>query len=354
MDLAPIPFGKPLFPPEEQVAEGIQRIWRSGRITNLGAEHRAFEDELRAYLKVPYLSLVSSGTAALTLALRAHGLNGAVLTSPFTFQATVNAIKLAGCYPVFVDIEPLTLCMDPQKTWDAMQQTGAKAILPVHMLGTQCDTAAFDEIGAHFQVPVIYDAAHAIGEGAGSHGAASCYSLHATKLLHAVEGGAIATSDPKLKAHIDSMRNHGLLPDGGFSGTGANAKLSEIHAMIGRLVLGMQDEERRKRKELDRLYLENLDGSFAKVPHPRTNHPSLQYFSIRVPDAAKLQRYLALQGIQTRMWPLVCDGWMPLPNAEKAASEMLSLPFYGDLGGENVRRICSGIQSFMEVHATHA
>lgn len=365
----PIYVTRPLLPPFEQYAALTSRIFRSQQVTNGGPMAQDLEDTLRVRLEVPHLSLVSSGTAALILALKATMRAGSwVVTTPFTFPATSNAIRAAGMKPLFVDIDPVTMCLDPNQVEKALRDTTlvVGGILPVHVFGIPCDTEAFAQLSADHNVPVVYDAAHAFdvkvnGEQLSRAGAATCYSFHATKLFHTVEGGAVATSSPDIKKRMDLTRNHGH--DGrAFQVQGINAKLSEFHAAMGLSVLPLLDAERKARAAIANRYARTLRGDIglrflSRSVSPQWSTPSLQYFPIRVFNGKRdlVHDELLKLNVHCRkyFWPLVTEtpayaGWSgfggALPACHQAAKEILCLPFYGGLGedkaGQIARAIC--------------
>ena len=236
---SPILVTQPFLPPIEQVQERMHEIWDTRWLTNDGPMHKRFEQRLREVLNVEHLALFANGTLAMELALRALELpeGGRVLTSPFTFVATANAITNARLEPVFVDVCKDSILLDPTAVESAIDERTV-AIAPVHVYGLPCDLDAFQQLADHHGLKLVYDAAHAIGttvdgQCIGKFGHASMFSLHATKLFHAVECGLITSPDADLIDRLNRLKNFGITGMTTMEAGGTNAKLSELHAAIG-------------------------------------------------------------------------------------------------------------------------
>ena len=232
---------QPYLPPLEEFIPYLEQIWANKVLTNGGPFHQQLEQALCRYLGVPHISLFSNGTLALITALQALRIKGEVITTPYSFVATAHALLWQNCTPVFVDIEPHTLNLDPAKI-EAAITPQTTAILPVHCYGNPCDTAAIQKIADNYNLRVIYDAAHAFGvqDAGGSimhHGDLSVLSFHATKVFNTFEGGAIICHDAKTKQRIDHLKNFGFVDEVTVVAPGINAKMSEINAAFGLLQL---------------------------------------------------------------------------------------------------------------------
>lgn len=357
----PIPLTRPQLPPLARLLPYLEEIWRSGQLTNCGPFHQRFEHALALYLGVPYLSLFANGTLALMAALKASGVRGEVITTPCSFVATAHALHWNQLTPVFVDIDPVTLNIDPACI-EAAITSRTCAILPVHCYGRRCDTDAIAALGQRYGLKVIYDAAHAFGieDSGGSllrHGDWSVLSLHATKVFNTFEGGAIVSPTLAGKQQVDRLRNFGVVDETHVSSIGLNAKLCEFNAAVGLLQLEGIDQALRTRAVIAERYrhaLGSIDGLrlLAPLPGQSENHG---YFPLRVDESFPLSRDLLYQrlrdhGIHARryFYPLICDldayrhpagTRHPVPNARLFASQVLCLPIYPDLGRPDFERI---------------
>jgi len=364
---APVFVTKPVLPPLESFVERLGAVWSSGWLTNFGPQHKQLEKELSAYLDCPNLSMFNNGTIALIVACQALRLSGEVITTPFTFPATAHVLQWNNITPVFADIEPDGLNIDPQAI-EPLVTSRTSGILGVHVYGIPCQVDAIDRIARYFGLKVVYDAAHAFGACIGGRpiglfGDATMFSFHATKLFHSAEGGALVVTDPALKHRIDLLMNFGIRDEENVVMPGINGKMSELSAALGLEVLRVIDVERARRERIAHLYLQRLKdipGVCALRPGGEVRD-SLQYFVVRV-DAERagcsrdsLHARLREFNVFTRKYfhPLCsefnCYRQLPsaspsaLPNATLAASEVLCLPFYGSLGEEDVHRICDAI-----------
>ncbi len=363
----PIFVTRPLFPEFSDFQLALNGIWERHWLTNKGKLHDELEAALAARLRTPHLSLVSNGTAALMLAARALELQGEVITTPLTSPATVNAFAWCGLKPVFADVDADTLTLDPAAVKNAITPD-TSAIVGVHLYGMPCDVAALQAIAQRNDLRVIYDCAHAFGTEIGGKpiadfGDASIFSFHATKLFNTAEGGAIATADSEIKRKADLLRTLGIQDEVTVALPGINARMNELEAAFGLANLKKLDAEWEARAKLATIYRERLaeiDGldCFELPASVRHSH---HYFVIRIDnERCKITRddmyeRLKSYNIFTRryFYPL-CSEFsfyrsLPssnpanLPNATKAAAEVLCLPFYGALGGEAAGRICDAI-----------
>jgi len=360
----PVHVTRPLLPDLYEVEEMLESIWQSGVLTNNGKMARRLEYELGRYLNVGYLSLFSNGTAALQIACKVSGLTGEVITTPFTFAATVHSLAWCDLRPVFCDIGDSDMNIDPDRI-ERLVTPHTSAIMPVHVFGCPCRTDEISKIAEKYGLKVIYDAAHAFGvqvngKSIGSFGDISMFSFHATKVYHTVEGGALTYVSQDLKERADLLRNFGIHGGGYSDEPGTNAKLNEIQAAVGLLVLKLADMEIRKRKALTLFYrdmLSVLPGLRLNCDMEGVTH-NYSYFVIRVDGkefglsrdelCEKLKEY----NIFTRkyFYPLCsqfkCYSSLPssnpenLPAACKVAEEVLALPLYGGLKEDDVEKIC--------------
>ena len=253
-----IPVTKPFLPPIQEYEQYLAAIWKRNWLTNNGPLVNELELKLKNHLGVPHLLFVTNGTIAIQLAIKALGLKGQILTTPFSYVATTSSIVWEGCEPVFVDIDPSTLNIDPTKI-EAAITSDTSAILATHVYGNPCDVEAIDAIARKRNLKVIYDGAHAFGvtlsgKSVFEFGDISTCSFHATKLFHTVEGGAVITKDPALTKKLAYMRNFGHDGPERFADLGINGKNSEFHAAMGLVNLNHIDEIVATRKRLSALY----------------------------------------------------------------------------------------------------
>ncbi len=214
---APVLVTRSSMPPFEEYSELIKELWESRWLTNMGDFHQRLEHELKAYLDTPGLTLFMNGHMALECVLRAFGLSGEVITTPFSFASTTHAIVQNGLAPVFADIRPDDYTLDPEKIEEKITEK-TTAIVPVHVYGNICKVKEIEEIAGRHGLKVIYDAAHAFGEAlngesAASFGDASMFSFHATKVFHTIEGGAVAFKDRTLEHALNGLKNIGIMDE---------------------------------------------------------------------------------------------------------------------------------------------
>ncbi|MDO8206581.1 MAG: dTDP-4-amino-4,6-dideoxy-D-glucose aminotransferase VioA [Gallionella sp.] len=357
--IAPIYVTQPLLPPLEEFIPYLQQIWKNKWLTNGGPFHQQLEQALCDYLGVKHLCLFTNGTLALVTALQALRITGEVITTPYSFVATAHSLLWNGIKPVFVDIDPITLNLDPDKI-EAAITPQTTAIMPVHCYGHPCEVERIQQIADNYGLKVIYDAAHAFGvdDANGSvlnHGDLSVLSFHATKVFNTFEGGAIVCPNEKTKRHIDHLKNFGFADEVTVVAAGINGKMSEINAAFGLLQLKGIDEALQKRKAIDMRYRAGLTGvnGIHCLVDAGERIANYAYFPILVQQDYPLSRdalYQKLQdnGIFARryFYPLISDFPMyrrmassaheNLPVARKAASEVICLPIYPDLSNEPV------------------
>ena len=251
------------MPEFSEYCEEIKDLWDTRWLTNMGSKHREFQRKLESYLQVKNIDLVTNGHMALEISMQALGLSGEVITTPFTFASTTHAIVRSGLSPVFCDINPQDFTIDVSKI-EALITDKTTAIVPVHVYGKPCDTVRIQEIAQKYGLKVIYDAAHTFGvkykdRGIGSYGDISCYSFHATKVFHTIEGGAVCFKDEKLKDLIGRLKDFGIYDEESVTEIGPNAKMNEFCAAMGLCNLRHIDDEIAKREKVVQRYRERLE-----------------------------------------------------------------------------------------------
>lgn len=342
---------KPFLPPQDEYQTLLSDIWKRQWLTNMGPLSSELEMQLKRYLNVKHLLFVTNGTIALQFAIKALGLKGEIITTPFSFIATVSSIVWEGCTPKFVDIDPQTLNINASKIEDAITEK-TSAILATHVYGNPCDVEAIEAVARKHNLKVIYDAAHAFGvqvngKSIFEYGDISTCSLHATKLYHSIEGGLVITKDAKLLKKMAYMRNFGFSGFEAFAELGINGKNSEFHAAMGLVNLRYIEQITEKRKVLTERYDISLKNLKATKPvwHPRSA-PNYAYYPILFDDPELMQRCISkLQnnGISTRRYfhPSL-SSTLPYLNKESfkttddICSRVLCLPLYYDLTVEEV------------------
>ncbi len=357
---------RPYLPPLAEFIPYLEGIWRSGRLTNGGPYHKEFEAALAAHLGVSHVCLFANATIALVTALQALRVAGECITTPYSFVATAHSLLWNGVKPVFVDVDPRSLNLDPAKI-EAAITPQTTAILPVHVYGRPCDVASIEHIADMYNLRVIYDAAHAFGvtDAGGSvlrHGDLSILSFHATKVFNTFEGGAIVCPDRKSKERIDFLKNFGFADETTVVATGINGKMNEFSAALGLLQLKHIDSALARRREIDAYYREALAGvdgirCLGRQTEGRSNYA---YFPILIErtfplDRDGLYRFLEEQGVHARryFYPLISEFPMyrglpsahrgNLPVASDAADRILCLPIYPDLTDAELRRVIESI-----------
>ena len=363
---------RPLIPPLSEFYKYLEQIWTSKILTNKGPMHEEFETAVEDYLGVKHVSLFSNGTTALLAAIRALKLSGEIITTPYTFVATAHSIVWSGAKPIFVDIDPATLNIDPSKIEAAITDK-TSGILPVHCYGDSCDIQMITSIAESNNLRVIYDAAASFGveDEGGSilrHGDLSILSFHATKVFNTFEGGAVISPDLETKQHIDHLRNFGFVNEETVVAEGINGKLSEIHAAFGLLQLKYIDESLEKRKQIFSTYteaLKALDGISLMQSNTQLK-VNYSYFPVFVQDECPISRdelYLLLKkkNIFARryFYPLISEFPMyrslpssckdNLPIAIDVSNRVICLPMYPELDIEDISLIVNAIREFLSI-----
>lgn len=363
MDNKLITVTSPLLPNLDEFHELLKQIWDSKWITNNGSFHKQLEKDLAAYLKVPYVSLFTNGTLPLITALQALRITGEVITTPYSFVATTHSLWWNGIKPVFVDIDPATGNLDPEKI-EAAITPRTTAIMPVHVYGKPCDTKRIQEIADRYGLKVIYDAAHAFGvevngESILTAGDMSTLSFHATKVYNTIEGGAMVMHDEKTKQRIDYLKNFGFAGETTVVGPGINSKMDEIRSAYGLLNLRQVDSAIEARHQIAIKYREALRpvkgvSFFDDMPGVKHNY---SYFPIFI-DAEKygmsrdaLYEKMKAENVLGRryFYPLISEfstyrglesaNPENLPNAHRMANSVICLPMHHALDETSVQRI---------------
>lgn len=369
----PKPFAKPVYVtrpmlrPLSEFLPVLEEVWRSGWLTNGGPKHREFEAALATALRAAHLSLFNNGTIALIVACQALRLSGEVITTPFTFPATPHVLTWNGITPVFADVHPETLTLDPAAI-EPLITARTTGILGVHVYGMPCQVDAIQRIADTYGLRVVYDGAHAFGTELDSvplsdYGDATMLSFHATKLFHTAEGGALIVKDATLKQRIDFLKNFGIKNETEVVMPGINGKMNEIQAALGLINLRHVAAERSRRRMIGDIYRRELAGidGVTCFTLPSNVNNSEQYFIVRISrrgqPGLRDRIYYTLKGynIFTRryFYPLCSDAncYHSLPSAAEgklsvartAASEVLALPYYGDLGEDGAERVCAAL-----------
>ena len=363
MDKKLITVTSPLLPDLEEFHSLLQDIWKSKWITNNGSFHQQLEKELAEYLKVPFISLFTNGTLPLITALQALRITGEVITTPYSFVATTHSLWWNGIKPVFVDIDPATGNIDPDKIETAITPQ-TTAIMPVHVYGKPCETERIQAIADKYGLKVIYDAAHAFGvevngESILNAGDMSTLSFHATKVYNTIEGGALVMHDEKTKKRIDYLKNFGFAGETEVVAPGINSKVDEMRAAYGILNLRQVDAAIEARHQVAVRYREALrpiEGITFMDDMPGVKH-NYSYFPIFI-DAEKygmtrdeLYFKMKAENVLGRryFYPLISEfttyrgleSSRPenLPNAHRMADSVICLPMHHELSADDIERI---------------
>jgi dTDP-4-amino-4,6-dideoxygalactose transaminase len=345
-----IPVTKPFLPPIEEYNAYVAGIYKRNWLTNNGPLVNELELKLKEHLDLPHLLYLSNGTIALQIAIRALDLKGEIITTPFSYVATTSSIVWEGCTPVFVDIDPKSLNIDPAKIEEAITEN-TSAILATHVFGNPCDIDAIQAIAHKHNLKVIYDAAHCFGtlykgKSVFAYGDISTTSFHATKLFHTIEGGAVFSQDPELIKKMALLRNFGHNGPEDFGGVGINGKNSEFHAAMGVINLKYISQILASRKAQSEKYDQALIGvnhqKISITPHSEFN---FAYYPIVLPSTEvllKVQETLNADKIYPRRYffpslnKLNYVNNRSNPVSESVSTRILCLPLYFDLTGEEI------------------
>lgn len=357
-----IPIVKPFLPKFDAYSTRIEGIFERNYLTNNGPVLRELEQKLADYFEVPYLLLVANGTLAIQVALMALEVKGKVITTPFSFAATSSTLSALGIDPIFSDIDKESLNLDPQAISNEALSS-ASAILPVHVYGNACDVKVLEALADKHQLKVIYDAAHTFGaEYDGkpllAYGDAATISLHATKIFHTVEGGAVAFKNKADYEKAKQLINFGFDANNIPNLVGINAKMSEIHAAMGLSLFEHVESITSHRAQLAAQYINNLKGHVSFPFFAETCKPNGAYAPIILNNEAELealQAHFASIEIQTRryFYPSLSlvecyKGAGDTPISNDICSRILCLPMYYELSFEQVDFICDAVIAFLK------
>jgi dTDP-4-amino-4,6-dideoxygalactose transaminase len=359
---------QPYLPKLDELIPDLKKIWKSRQLTNGGRFLTQLESAMTEFLGVPHVCLFTNGTIALITAIRALGLTGEVITTPYSFVATTHALSWCGITPVFVDIDPVTGNMSEQRIEKAITRK-TSGILPVHVYGNPCATEKIQSIAAANKLSLIYDAAHAFavkknGTSILLAGDLSVLSFHATKCFNTFEGGAIVCHDKTIKTRINRLKNFGFIDEVTLAGIGINGKMNEFQAVVGIKQLEHFTENLFKRKKLFELYRQELESikGIRLIQPPRGTESNYSYAPIVVTKTVyglsrdALYARLKDAGIFCRryFYPLIAnlDAYKSLPTAEprnlpdanKLSSSVLCLPLFSELKRSDLKRIVSLIK----------
>jgi len=344
---------KSYLPPLENYTELLEEIWEAQWVTNNGQFVQELEEKLKKYLEVKHIVLVSNGTIALQIAIKALELQGEIITTPFSYVATTSSIAWENCTPKFVDIDPETFCINVDLLKSAITDQ-TKAIIPTHIFGNICDVDSIMEIANQHNINIIYDASHSFGVkykdiSILNYGDVSTLSFHATKLFHTIEGGALVTNDGELANKFRYMRNFGHDPDGGFFGLGINGKLSELHAAMGVCILPKVEDFISARQKISGWYSEHFKDTNLKM---QRFHPNIEYnYSyypvifdseeqlLNVKEALIKHQIYARRYFYPSLNLLNFVENTECPNSESISKRILCLPLYFELTEDQINHI---------------
>ena len=355
---------QPSLPPLDELIPDLREVWTTRVLTNNGPYHNKLEMELCKFLDVPHISLFNNATIALVTALQALRVTGEVITTPYSFVATAHSLLWNGLKPVFVDIDPETLNLDPKKIESAITRE-TTAIMPVHCYGQPCDIIGIQRIADQYNLKVIYDAAHSFAvdkmDDAGNresilkYGDLSVLSFHATKVFNTFEGGAIISPDSKTKKRIDQLKNFGFVDEVTVVAAGINGKMSEFNSILGLHQLKYINSSLEARGKLSEHYDKLLSNSthiktMRRYPNVRYNYSYYPIWlqGINATARDKVYQFLTDSNVMARryFYPLISDFPMyrsmvsanplNLPNSREAADTVICLPLYADMSMSEV------------------
>jgi dTDP-4-amino-4,6-dideoxygalactose transaminase len=361
---------KPIVPPFEDFELLVRGVWDRSYFTNFGPLHASFEQELKAHFGSENLMLFNNGTSALMIAMRALGLRGEILVTPFTFPATIHALEWIGLQPVFCDIERSTLNIDPAMV-EKMISNRSSAILGVHLFGYPCNVEQLTSIASHNHLSLLFDSAHAFFSTLNSRrlalfGDVSMLSLHATKVMHCAEGGILFFEDDRLAKKLHLLRNFGIEGYDDSPEIGINGKLSELHAALGLTVLKHAETEWVARKKILLRYRENFRKISGCELHPGGEDPNDGHYAVLVfedPSGKtrdRAYRFLHEQGVIARRYFYPMPSQIPayqrhpsssessLPIAHEMSRRVLILPLFGSLPFNKVDDVCELVESVLK------
>ena len=345
----------PNLPDQETYLKHIRDVFKSKTLTNNGPKLRELEQKLSEYSGCMHVIPMSNGTVTLYCLLKTIEDKGDVITTPFTYIATANAIKESGHDIVFCDIGENTTNMSPEGA-EKLIDDNTKAIIPVHCYGNPCDVIGFEKLSKKYNLPIIYDAAHAFngsvqGKSILSFGLASSVSFHATKVFNCVEGGAVFTNDGELAAKLRAFTKFGLNDEGDFVGNSLNFKLSEVHAAMGLALFDRVELDWKTRFDLYSAYQRYLPDHMQIQLYSADKNHTMSYMPVvsQKYNVDELVALLARKKIKTRRYfnPSLDQYFgknktkpIKLPNSYQLASKVLCLPFHHLLSEKQIKFIC--------------
>jgi len=343
-----------LLPPLEEYTAYLQQIWDSKWLTNRGKLVQELEAKLKDYLEIENLLIVTNGTIALQLVIKALDLKDEIITTPFSYVATVSSIVWENCQPVFVDIDKDYLTIDETKIEEAITEN-TSAILATHVYGNPCNVEAIESIAQKYKLKVIYDAAHCFGvrykgESILNWGDVSTLSFHATKLFHTGEGGGIVCKDKEIADKIFYHHNFGHHGEEEFYGLGVNAKISELNAAMGLSLFPYINETIAKRKQVCDFYADALKDTNLRIPKMREETEwNYSYYPVIFPTEEtllKTKKVLNDHSVFPRRYFYPSLNKLPylkyaeMPVAEDISKTVLCLPLFASLSHCDLERIC--------------
>lgn len=348
---------KSYLPPLEEYTKYLKKIWNKTHLTNFGPLSVELEQKLKKRLGVKHLFFVSNGTIAIQIAIKALELKKEIITTPFTYVATTSSIVWENCTPVFADIDPDTLCIDPRSIEKKITKN-TQAILGVHVYGNSCNVEKINNIAKKHNLRVIYDAAHAFdvertGKPIMNFGDISTMSFHATKLFHTIEGGAIATNDDVLADKIFHLRNFGHVGSSkpeAISSLGINGKNSEFHAAMGLCVLPKINSLIAKRKKITDQYNKLLKNFIERPSESQNSKSNYSYYPIilkseeqllKVKDALNKEDIFPRRYFYPSLNLLNYVKKSRSPISEDISERVMCLPIYHSLDIKDVKKISS-------------
>lgn len=344
---------QPYLPPKKDFLIQIERIFQSTQLTNQGPLLKELEEKIKSFLKVKNFQYVTNGTIALQLALDALDIkDGEVITTPFSYVATISSILWQRCKPVFVDIEPNNYTLDPSKIEAAITKR-TRAIMPVHVFGYACDIERIEDLATKYSLKVIYDAAHAFasiykGRALCGYGDIATLSFHATKLYHTVEGGGCIINNDNVNTKLDLIKRFGHNGNTHLC-LGINGKQSEFHAAMGLSILPHLDEIISLRKSISDEYDYLLANSLGRPLKQKDLQYNYAYYPVLFKDESQLLRVfsaLEKEDIYPRRYFYPSLNTLPYlnekvscPISENISNRIACLPLYPSLQRETVFRI---------------
>lgn len=348
---------KSFLPDIKEYISLLEEIWTNGQLTNDGPLVIELERKLAEYLEVEHFLYVSNGTIALQLAIKALELTGDVITTPFSYCATTTSLIWEKCNPIFADISPISLTSERVQI-ERVLTTDSKGILTTHVYGNCADLIDQEQLAADYQIPIIYDGAHAFGvkhkgKSIFNYGTISTCSFHATKIFHTIEGGALITRDSNLAEKLRGIRSFGHKGDDYFA-AGINGKNSEFHAAMGLINLKHFPQIKSHRQVASELYELRLPAEIQRIRWNFDNERNYSYFPVIFSSEETLLKALnALNEAQIfprrYFYPALNElpylTYQACPVAEDIAKRIVCLPLSAEISSVDIERICSIISS---------